>query len=109
MIDIISNSPAAAATHLPWMESVGVGAAVTMVVLFLKYMAKKDEATNKVVSEITKDFSQTVRDVSRDVKTGISTIHEHTQTLLADSREREAKHYEHMNTLQNLISGNPKP
>ena len=74
-----------------------------MAIVFLKYLAKKDEATNVVVTDITKEFSQTVRDVSNNVRNGMETLHNQTQTLLNDGREREAKHYEQQTAMHDLL------
>lgn len=73
------------------MESLGVGAAVTMVILFLKHIEKKDRATNEVITNVTKEYTRGIKDCSNDVKIGLHTFQEQTQTLLIDGREREEK------------------
>jgi cell division GTPase FtsZ len=94
---------AEAAAGFPFLEASIGGGVFAMAVVFLKYLAKKDEATNVAVTGITKEFSQTVRDVSNNVKIGMDTMHEQTQTLLTDHREREAKHYEQQTKMHDLL------
>lgn len=82
------------ASTIPWIESIGASVGVAMVVLFLRYLEKKDKASNDAIKAVASDFSQTIRDVSSDVKLGMSDIHTQTQTILSDSRDREAKLHE---------------
>lgn len=82
-----------------------MGAAITVMVMFLRYLEKRDKAVNEVVKGVTHEFSQTVRDVSNDVKLGLNTLHEQTQTLLADGRAREDKHHEQQVKMHELLRG----
>jgi hypothetical protein len=94
----------------PWADVIsgggGLGVFISALWMFLKHMKETQEQTNasaakknETTAQISKDFSDTVRAVSSDVKAGLDKLSETTNSLLADSREREARLHALMHTL----------
>jgi len=92
------------AAVVPWSELLsggGIGVALGMGWLVLKYLKEQrvlelEESRRKdqTIAGITTEFSQTIRNVSADVKEGMAQMQETQVILLKDNREREAKLHE---------------
>lgn len=92
--------PEAIAATVPWAEILsggGVGVALAMCWLFLKYLreqrivdAEETKRKDETIERVTGHFSTTVQSVSTDVKEGLANMQETQVMLLKDSRDREA-------------------